>query len=69
MIIPALFLPDAEQFNKLSRKLVVGSIAQRKSVLPSLCFCLPKISFYSPQNHATWKAENYVVALTFLTLR
>jgi hypothetical protein len=36
MIIPALFLPDAEQFNKLSGKLVVGSIAQCKSVLPSL---------------------------------
>ena len=35
MIIPALFLPDAEQFNKLSGKLALGSIAQRKSVLPT----------------------------------
>ena len=35
MIIPALFLPDAEQFNKLSVKLALGSIAQRKSVLPT----------------------------------
>jgi len=40
MIIPALFLPDAEQFNKLFRKLVVGSIAQCKTVLPSLFLLL-----------------------------
>lgn len=38
MIIPALFLPDAEQFNRLREKLEVGSIAQCKSVLPSLFF-------------------------------
>lgn len=42
MIITALFLPDAEQFNMLHAKLAVGSIAQCKSVLPML-FCSSKV--------------------------
>lgn len=40
MIIPVLFLPDAEQLIKLISKLAVGSIAQCKSVLPSFFACL-----------------------------
>lgn len=46
MIIPALFLPDAEQFNKLSGKLALGSIAQCKSVLP-VVFAFLKLLFSS----------------------
>ena len=43
MIIPVLFLTDAEQFNKLFEKLALGSIAQCKSVLPTLFFSFLKL--------------------------